>query len=376
MTRNKTLTSLLSIVLLMLMPLLPLSAQISQSKLGFGYEFTDNGKIDGPAFSDIYRKNVPERRSINVSPPLREAAKNNLIILKRLSDQQSFKFGQLSFSGKRLRKTCAILTKGLKDERMDLSDFFDFYQIRGEDGKGNVHFTGYFTPMLEARLQPDKEFKYPIYAMPSSNKLPTRQAIDHEKALDGQGLEMAYTRSLLDNYFLSVQGSGLLDFGNGDIRKIGYAGQNGHPYQSIGRILVSAGHIPAESISLRSIRAWFAANPEQMIPTLNKNRSYCFFKWREKSITGGAGVELTPMHSVAVDKKFIPYGACLLAEMPILNNAGKLQGHRRQILFAQDTGGAIRGPGHLDLYHGLGNQAGEKAGDLHHYGRIWLLLAK
>ncbi len=354
----------------------PLSAQISQNKLGFGYEFVDNGKINGPNFSNIYWKNLPERSVIKVSKHCREAAKNNHTYLSRISDQQSFSFDHLVFSGKQLKKTGAILAKGLSEDKINLAEYFDFYQIKGEDGKGNVHFTGYFTPMIKARLRPDEIFKYPIYAMPSGNKLPTRQAIDHEKALAGSNLEMAFTSSLLDNYFLSVQGSGLLDFGNGDIRKIGYAGQNGHPYQSIGRILVSAGHIPAEKISLRSIRAWFSANPEQMIPILNKNRSYCFFKWRKKDITGGAGVKLTPMHSVAVDKEFIPYGACLLAEMPVLDDNGKLKGHQPQILFAQDTGGAIRGPGHLDLYHGFGNQSGEKAGDLHHYGRVWLLLAK
>lgn len=113
-----------------------------------------------------------------------------------------------------------------------------------------------------------------------------------------------------------------------------------------------------------------------MIPMLNKNPSYTYFKWKKKTIAGAAGVSLTPMHSVAVDRTCIPYGACLLAKMPVLDNKGNLIGHKWQIIFAQDTGGAIRGPGHLDLYHGSGKSAGDKAGDLHHYGRVWLMLAK
>jgi membrane-bound lytic murein transglycosylase A len=82
------------------------------------------------------------------------------------------------------------------------------------------------------------------------------------------------------------------------------------------------------------------------------------------------------MHSVAVDKKCIPYGAFLLAEVPILDENGVLAGKQFRILFAHDTGGAIRGPGHLDLYHGEGKKAGNMAGDLHHYGQVWLLLPK
>ena len=112
-----------------------------------------------------------------------------------------------------------------------------------------------------------------------------------------------------------------------------------------------------------------------MIPILNKNTSYTFFKWKKKSVTGAAGVPLTPMHSVAVDKSCIPYGACLIAEIPVLDEDGTLIKHKWQLLFAHDTGGAIRGPGHLDLYHGNGQTAGDRAGDLHHYGRVWLMLA-
>lgn len=249
-----------------------------------------------------------------------------------------------------------------------------FYQIKGEDGLGNVHFTGYFTPRLEARKKPDEKFRYPIYGLPSGKNLPSREKIDQAGALAGKRLEIAYTSSLLDNFFLSVQGSGILDYGDGKTEQIGFVGGNGHPYKSVGKMLVENGSIPAEKISLRSIRKWFAAHQEQLIPTLNRNPSYTFFKIRPTEITGAAGVPLAPMHSVAVDKSFIPYGACLLGEIPILDDHGRLAGHELRFLFAHDTGGAIRGPGHLDLYVGTGCEAGDRAGDLHHYGRLWLIL--
>ena len=106
------------------------------------------------------------------------------------------------------------------------------------------------------------------------------------------------------------------------------------------------------------------------------NPSCPFFGETDKAPQGSANVDVQPGYSVAADMKLIPAGACLLAEVPRLDAEGILQGHDLRILFVHDTGGAIKGPGHLDLYHGLGREAGMAAGDLHHYGRVWLLLAR
>ncbi|MGM0601303.1 MAG: murein transglycosylase A [Candidatus Rifleibacteriota bacterium] len=348
----------------------------AQNNPGAGYDFDNNGKIAGQQFNQMYEKGQFKINDMKISAKAKNAAQRNLAVLSRLAANKSFQVGNLNISARILKQTGKLLAAYLNAPGESELQKFTFYQIEGEDGKGNVHFTGYFTPVLKARKVPNKYFKYPLYAMPTLKKIPSRRAIDNQKALVGKGLELAYTSSLLDNYFLHVQGSGLLDFGDENLKKIGYAGQNGHSYKSLGKMLVSTGKIPAEKISLRSIRDWFDKNPDQLSAMLNRNPSYTFFKWRKAKITGAAGVELTPMHSVAVDDDCIPYGACLLAEVPELDEEGQLKGHRFQFLFAHDTGGAIRGPGHLDLYHGFGRKAGDKAGDMHHYGRLWLLLAK
>ena len=41
-------------------------------------------------------------------------------------------------------------------------------------------------------------------------------------------------------------------------------------------------------------------------------------------------------------------------------------------MIALDIGGAIKGQ-HLDIYQGIGEQAGNLAGYYNHYGRVWLL---
>ncbi|EFE24078.1 putative murein transglycosylase A, partial [Edwardsiella tarda ATCC 23685] len=40
------------------------------------------------------------------------------------------------------------------------------YQMEGVDNFGNVQFTGYYTPVVEARKTPQGAFQYPLYRMP------------------------------------------------------------------------------------------------------------------------------------------------------------------------------------------------------------------
>ena len=44
-------------------------------------------------------------------------------------------------------------------------------------------------------------------------------------ALAGQGLELAYSDSMMDNFLLGVQGSGYVDYGDGNLNYLAYAGQ-------------------------------------------------------------------------------------------------------------------------------------------------------
>lgn len=91
---------------------------------------------------------------------------------------------------------------------------------------------------------------------------------------------------------------------------------------------------------------------------------------------GTLSTEVAPEVSIAVDPSIIPLGSVLLAEIPLINDQGAFVGHDYRLLIAQDTGGAIKGPGHVDLFMGTGPEAQAKASHLHHYGRLWLLLPR
>lgn len=252
------------------------------------------------------------------------------------------------------------------------------YQLGGDDHYGNVHFTAYYTPVIKARFQPDRHFKYPLYGMPSKPKkgrLPSRAAI-HQGALSGKNLELAYTKSLIDNFVMGVQGSGYIDFEDGEpLTFFGYKGKNGHGYKSIGRLLVEQGEIEKDKISMQAIKAWYKKQDHKsQLALLDQNPSFVFFEPRKaQPVVGAAGVPLIEKASVASDRKLVPTGSVLLVEVPILDKKGQFTGkYDLRLMVALDVGGAIKGH-RLDLYMGIGDEAEKLAGYYNHYGRVWML---
>ena len=69
-----------------------------------------------------------------------------------------------------------------------------------------------------------------FYAMPSYKRY--SRAEIYNGALAGQGLELAYSDSMMDNFLLGVQGSGYVDYGDGNLNYLAYAGQNGYKISS------------------------------------------------------------------------------------------------------------------------------------------------
>ena len=249
-------------------------------------------------------------------------------------------------------------------------------QMGGADRMGNILFTGYYSPVLEVRHRPDREFKYPLYAMPNcGGRCPSRAQI-HRGALANRGLELGYSKSLIDNFLMDVQGSGFVHYGDDDrLQYLGYSGKNGHGYVSIGRVLIDRGEVAKEKMSLKAIKEWANAQPEESVKELvEQNPSYVFFERRPTNdVIGSAGIPLLAMASVAADRTLLPMGTPILAEVPLLDPAGNWTGkHQLRLLIALDTGGAVK-RGHLDLYHGMGEKAGVAAGHYKHFGRVWKL---
>jgi membrane-bound lytic murein transglycosylase A len=180
----------------------------------------------------------------------------------------------------------------------------------------------------------------------------------------------------IELFFLQIQGSGRIKLPDGKLIRVGYADQNGHPYQSIGRVLIERGDLTSEQASMQGIQAWARANPERLNELLNANPSYVFFRElpsngrSEDGPVGAMGVPLTRERSIAVDPANVPLGAPVFLATTRPNSSLPLQ----RLVLAQDTGGAIRGVVRADFFWGFGSEAGAQAGKMKQQGQMWVLL--
>jgi membrane-bound lytic murein transglycosylase A len=230
--------------------------------------------------------------------------------------------------------------------------------------------TGYYEPELPGSLHPTPKFRYPLYAPPPSLKpgevWHERGEIEDQNLLAGQ--ELVWLDSALEAFLAQVQGSVRICLPDGTSLRFGYAAKNGHPYSSIGKELLRRGDLTKADCSVGAIRAWAQHNSGAVPNLLRINRSFVFFRKLDlPADTGPLGTmqrPVTPMRSLAVDPAHIPLGT------PVWVAAGGIN----QLMIAQDTGSAIKGPGRGDVFFGTGAEAGARAGAFLAQGHITPLL--
>jgi membrane-bound lytic murein transglycosylase A len=306
-----------------------------------------------------------------------EALQQNLKLLDLARGRSNYQVGNLRIRHEELREVTAMLAAWQHAQPFGMEKYLNAHQIWGRDQRGNVQFTGYFTPVIKVSREPSGSFKYPIYSRPLDweGPLPTRAEIEGEGVLDSMGLELAYAANKVDLYYMQVQGSGFVEYPDGTRELFSYNGSNRHPYLSIEKYIQDRADLNIADLSIRGIRKFLLKNPSLTDTILFQNPSYTFFIRQQSEPSGAGNVPLTAGYSIAVDRRYIPLGSCLLAAFPIFDNRKqRVVGHDFRLLIAQDVGGAIRGPGHVDFYTGIGDAAAQEASNLKSYGRLWLLL--
>lgn len=258
--------------------------------------------------------------------------------------------------------------------------------------------TGYYTPEIEASLTRRPGYDFPIYGVPSDLRfgmvrgheqfyrldrgrvLPyyDRGDVDVRKVLAGRKLEIAWAKDPLDVFYMQVEGCGRLRLPDGTAVNVLYGAKNGHGFRSLGRILHAKGLLPKGRLSKNHVKEYFSKHPEDMFKLMAENRSYVFFRLEDSPPEGTIGKPLTPMVSLATDRKLLPLGSVLAfeAEIPHAKN-GRPVGKRRVtgIGLAQDTGTAIKGP-RLDYYIGEGNEVEPVANNIMTKATVYLLISK
>ncbi len=278
---------------------------------------------------------------------------------------------------------------------------FTVYKTTNVDGTDSGMITGYYQPLLKGSRNKSAQYPYPLYAPPSDlitveldslfpelkykrvrgrlvgNKLVpyyNRAEIESDTA-PVKGREFIYIDDIIDVFFLQIQGSGLVRLENGEQVHVGYADQNGHTYNSIGRLLIERGELTLAQASMQGIKNWARNNLDKVRELLNNNPSYVFFRELPAGLPGplGAlGVPILGERSVAIDPKFVPLGAPVFLSTTEPNSSKPL----KRLMMAQDTGGAIKGGVRADFFWGAGPDAGAKAGAMKQTGKIWVLLPK
>jgi len=297
----------------------------------------------------------------------------------------------------------SLLTDG--KERDAIRSFFQRYfqphEVINPDNTPWGMVTGYYAPVLRGDRTRTERARYPLYGLPADLITVELSAIypelkfkrlrgrlvgnrllpyfTREEIVGGSGgfsaQAIAWAEDPVELFYLQIEGSGRVALPDGKQIRVGYAGQNGHPFRSVAKILIESGELQASEASLEGIKRWGHQNPDRLAELLKRNPSYIFFRELPEELPGplGAlGVPLTEERSAAVDPGFIPLGA------PVFLATTRPLSHEplNRLLLAQDVGGAIKGAVRVDFFWGHGDEAGAQASKMKQRGRKWLLLPR
>ena len=337
---------------------------------------------------------------------LDEAIQQSLRYYARLPDGRTFNYAGTKYSARAMERSMRLLLEIVEqykgEKRLaEIRSKFQFYESRNPEGR--AFFTGYYEPVLPGSMELTERYTSPLYAIPNDlitvnlNRFPgdwekkkllgqlqgrslvpfdDRETIVYRHSLMNRAAPLAYLENDIEVFFLQIQGSGLVQLDNGTLLRLNYAGQNGHRYRAIGRLLQD--QIPKEQMSLRSLKDYLYSHPDEVRKILSYNKSYTFFRQVKEGPLGNIEVPLTPRRSVAMDRLLIPKGGLAYVETTYPEEGEKMLNPKpfRRFMVVQDTGGAIRGYGRADIFFGHGIKAEKLAGPMKQYGRIFLVVAK
>ena len=215
--------------------------------------------------------------------------------------------------------TCATAISKHQPDNATIRHFFETffapYQVLNTNGSDVGLITGYYEPLLKGSRKPSERYRYPLYNAPEElltidvgDTYPELQSLTLRGRIEGGKVVPYYTRAEIRNnpkilkgheflwaedkvelFFLQIQGSGRIQLENGEIVRIGYAENNGHPYNSIGKLLVQRGELLLEQASMQGIKNWGQQNPGKLGDLLKQNDRYIFFRELPGDLPGPLG---------------------------------------------------------------------------------------
>lgn len=285
-------------------------------------------------------------------------------------------------------EACYELARTDRDSDACAEDFdtwvketYDVYRPKVTDEQPKSFFTAYYTPLLMGTSEPTAENKYPVYRRPGSARMvrSTREQIDFDNVLAGQGLEFGFFNDRYDLYMLHIQGGGRIMLT--DQQKwfyISYDGTNRQAFRWISTYMKEKGYI--DDLSVEAQRTFLDANPDKHREIYSVCASYVYFKITDTPPHGSDLVALTDFRSIATDSKLYKEKgglAFIKARRPVPGEGDEVNWVPfSRFYLNQDTGGAIKGAARADLYFGEGRQGEYVATKMKEYGDMYFLMPK
>src|SRR6202140_1949213 len=253
----------------------------------------------------------------------------------------------------------------------------------GADG----FYTGYYEAEVAGSRVKTADYSVPLYRVPGklagkkSRVFAQYDRTEIERGvLAGKGLEICWIKSPVDAFFAQIQGSTRVKLDDGELLRLNYIASNGKPYTPVGRLLIDQGVYTPEEMSMDKIREYMEAKPDEGKALREKNRSFVFFSETQLGPTdeciGAQAIPLTPWLSLAVDPSMPVYGTPIWIDAKFPISGALPQDTFQHLMFAQDTGSAIRGAARADIYFGHGEDTPHIAGRIKQFGKFVMLVPK
>nr|WP_320189762.1 MltA domain-containing protein [uncultured Desulfobacter sp.] len=360
----------------------------------------------------VSKSDLPEFSDALFLQDLRRSIDQSLVYYKRVPATRTYVYGpdvytasHMILSLETFKHFIATRPSAKKLNRF-IRETYTVYKSVGGVNK-DVLFTGYFEPTYPGSRTPGPEFPWPVYTMPddlfqvdlsefsqayqghkrlmarvdpkSRRVKPyyTRKQINRQSDFEQKAPPVVWLANRIDRFFLEIQGSGRVALPHGEIMRLHYAGVNGRKYSAVGKYLIDQNEVPKEKMSMQAIRKWLTTHPDRMDEVLFTNESFVFFKEGEGGPFGCINVAVTPVRSIATDTKLFPKGGLAFIQTALPAAVGQpKEAWPRASLFVlnQDTGGAIKGPGRVDLFCGAGDWADYTAGHMVARGQLYFLV--
>ena len=330
---------------------------------------------------------------------LQAAVRKSLSYLGKPSSKQYFPYGDINYDRavKTLDTFLTLLDSTARSDEINglVRAHFDVYESVGCDDRGTVLFTGYYTPIFDGSFGRTPLFRHPLYKIPPDlvkgpdgqtlgrreadgriATYPPRTTIESSEMLKGQ--ELVWLKDPFEVYIAHVQGSARIRLPDGQLITAGYAGNNGQEYQSVAKALIEDGKIPSDRMSLAAMIDYFKSHPGDVDEYVRRNPRYVFFQVSDGPPRGCLNEPVTAWRTIATDKSIFPR-ACLAfvsTNLPQMERGVVVTQPYTGFALDQDAGGAIRAAGRCDVYMGIGDEAGQLAGQTYQEGRLYYLFLK